>query len=84
MAQVKAAPLDIEAQIAKLQAQMADVELQKQYREETRRFVADCEAKHGIPSEEIHQAIDDGRLEETLKVVRWIFAYNRLCRAKRG
>lgn len=81
MAQVKSAPFDVEAEIARLRAQMADTALQQRFREETRTFVEQCEAKHGIPSEEIHQAIDDGRLEETFEVCRWIFAYERLCRA---
>lgn len=32
-----------------------------------------CEEKFGIPSSEIHEAIDDGRLVETLEVCEWIF-----------
>ncbi len=71
----------IEAQIAALTAQLNDAELQQRYREETRRNVARCERKFGIPSERIHEAIDAGTLEETLEVVEWIFDYNLLCRA---
>ena len=62
-------------------AQRDDAELQRRYRDETRRNVERCERKFGIPSERIHQAIDDGTLEETLEVVEWIFDYNLLCRA---
>jgi hypothetical protein len=71
----------IEAQIAALMAQLDDAELQQRYREETRLNVERCERKFGIPSERIHQAINDGTLEETLEVVHWIFDYNLLCRA---
>jgi hypothetical protein len=84
MAQVKSAPFDVEAEIARLRAQAADVALQQRFAEETRRFVERCEVKYGIPSEEIHQAIDDGRLEETFEVCQWIFEYELLCRAGKG
>jgi hypothetical protein len=84
MAQVKAARFDVEAEIARLHAQAADVELQQRFEEETRRTVARFEVKYGIPSAEIHQAIDDGRLEETFEVCQWIFEYESLCRAGTG
>jgi hypothetical protein len=71
----------IEAKIAALMAQRDDAAFQQRLRDETRRNVERCERKFGIPSERIHEAIDDGSLEETLEVVRWIFDYNRLCRA---
>ena len=81
MALTKPTSADIEARIAALMAQRDDAELQQRYRDETRRIVERCERKFGIPSERIHQAIDDGTLEETLEVVEWIFDYNSLCRA---
>jgi hypothetical protein len=80
MAQTKAAPFDVDAEIARLRAQAADAALQQQFAEENRRTVERFEAKYGIPSAEIHQAIDDGRLEETFEVCQWIFEYELLCR----
>ena len=71
----------IEAQIAALMAQRDDVTFQQRLREETRGNVERCDRKFGISSERIHEAIDDGSLEETLEVVEWIFDYNLLCRA---
>ena len=84
MAQVKTAPFDVEAEVARLRAQMKDVALQQQFDEENRRTVERFEAKYGIPSAEVHQAIDDGRLEETFEVCQWIFEYELLSRAERG
>lgn len=81
MALTRRRSADIEATIAALTAQREDAELQQRFRDETIGNVERCERKYGIPSERIHQAIDDGTLEETLEVVEWIFDYNRLCRA---
>jgi hypothetical protein len=72
---------DVEAKIAALMAQRDAAEAQQRNQDETRRNVERCERKFGIPSECIHQAIDNGTLEETLEVVEWIFDYNLLCRA---
>lgn len=40
--------------------------------------VAGYEARYGIKSDEIHQAIEDGRLRETEEVCDWIFDYDLL------
>lgn len=39
------------------------------------------EEQFGIPSSEVHEAIDDGRLQETLEVCKWIIDSERLARA---
>jgi hypothetical protein len=81
MALTRRISADIEATIAALMAQREDAELQQRFRDKTIRNVERCERKFDIPSACIHQAIDDGTLEETLEVAEWIFDYNRLCRA---
>ncbi|HET9661464.1 MAG TPA: hypothetical protein VFP05_14095 [Thermomicrobiales bacterium] len=40
------------------------------------------EAQFGIPSSEIHEAIDDGRLRETFDVTKWIMDFEMLSQAK--
>jgi hypothetical protein len=57
-----------------------DPELQARYLRELKENVARCEAKFGIPSEDIHDAIEEGRLVETLEVCDWIMDYNSLQR----
>lgn len=39
------------------------------------------EEQFGILSSEVHEAIDDGRLQETLEVCKWIIDFERLSRA---
>lgn len=39
------------------------------------------EEQFGIPSSDVHEAIDDGRLQETLEVCKWIIDFERLTRA---
>jgi hypothetical protein len=34
--------------------------------------IAANEAHYGLPSAEVHQAIDDGRIEETHQVCKWL------------
>jgi hypothetical protein len=36
------------------------------------------EAKYGIASRDVHDAIDNGQLSETHEVVRWIMDYELL------
>jgi len=43
--------------------------------------VAACERQFGLPSSEIHAAIDRGDLIETWEVCRWIMEYESLLRA---
>lgn len=40
------------------------------------------EQRYNLKSSEIHHRIDDGTLVETVDVSRWIFAVNKLERAK--
>ncbi len=39
------------------------------------------EEQFGIPSCDVHEAIEDGRLQETLEVCKWIMDFYRLTRA---
>ena len=36
------------------------------------------EEQFGIPSSDVHDAIEDGRLQETLEVCEWIIDFERL------
>jgi hypothetical protein len=47
-------------------------EVQRQFAEERREAIAGFEARYGIPSDQIHQAIEDGRLVETFEVNQWL------------
>ncbi|GBD22245.1 hypothetical protein HRbin28_02724 [bacterium HR28] len=49
-----------------------DPEVQRRFAEERRQAIAQFEQRYGIRSEQIHQAIDDGRLEETFEVNQWL------------
>lgn len=63
---------------------LADQAVIRRYREEVRalrRRVLAYEEQFGLPSSEIHEAIEDGRLHETLDVTYWIFDYERLINA---
>ena len=44
--------------------------------------IAGYEARFGIPSSEVHQAIDRGELRETLDVCHWLIDYDLLRRAQ--
>lgn len=59
-----------------------DLPAQRQRRRELAAQVAAYEARFGLPSTEIHDAIDDGRLVETLDVCNWIIDYERLVLAE--
>jgi hypothetical protein len=63
-------------------AQRYDPETQERLLQETRQSVERLEAKHGLPFQRIHQAIDEGTLVETFEICRWIFQYNWLHRAE--
>ena len=67
-----------EATLARWEAQLACPVVTEMREAEDRAFVAFCEAKYGIPSSEIHEAIDDGRLIESKEVCDWIFAHELL------
>lgn len=49
-----------------------DPEVQRRFAEERRQAIAAFEQRYGIPSEQIHQAIEDGRLKETFEVNQWL------------
>jgi len=63
---------------ARWEAQAASPVVTDMFEAEDRAFVAFCEAKYGIPSSDIHEAIDDGRLIESKEVCDWIFAHELL------
>jgi len=44
--------------------------------------VREYERRYEIPSNEVHEAIEDHRLHETADVVQWIFAIRALERAR--
>lgn len=50
--------------------------------ERLRAEIRNYERKYEIPSSEIHDRIDNGKLEETADVSNWIFAVNKLARAE--
>lgn len=50
-------------------------------RDELRARIEVYESKHGIPSADIHTAIDDGRLVESNEVCEWIIAHDILQRS---
>jgi phage baseplate assembly protein W len=49
-----------------------DPAVQRRFAEERRAAIAEYERRYGIRSDEIHQAIGDGRLEETFEVNQWL------------
>ena len=81
MALTKITSTEIDARVRQLLSQRDDVAAQERMLQETRLSVQRFEAKFGMPSERIHEAIEDGTLAETLEVCRWIFQYNLLRRA---
>ncbi len=56
--------------------------LERHYRRlaDLRANIAACEEKYGITSDQIHDAIENRELQETLEVCRWIMDYERLKR----
>jgi hypothetical protein len=44
--------------------------------------VREFERRYEMPSDEVHEAIEDHRLHETADVVQWIFAIRALERAR--
>jgi len=56
---------------AELRRQL-DPLVQRRFAEERRAAIAEYERRYGIRSDEIHQAIEDGRLEETFEVNQWL------------
>jgi hypothetical protein len=50
--------------------------------EETRQCVRHYDARYGIPSARIHEAIECGELDADRDAGHWLFAYSLLCRAE--
>lgn len=73
----------VQKEISRLLAQRDDPEEQARLLNETREIVAAFEKQFGLPSDQIHAAIDAGELIETEEVCHWIFQYNILQRATR-
>lgn len=48
------------------------------WRSELGTRIKELEARYGISSDQIHEAIDNGELQETLEVCDWIMDYNLL------
>lgn len=48
--------------------------------EKNRALIREMEEKYGIPSAELHEAIDDGRIQETFEVTTWLMAIDLLAR----
>lgn len=40
--------------------------------------IRENEIKFGVPATEVHQAIDDGRIDETFEVTKWLMDIHRL------
>jgi hypothetical protein len=59
-----------------------DVDRQVRLVEELRRSVRAYEARYGIPTERIHDAIDTGELVDDRDVGHWVFQYRLLCRVE--
>jgi hypothetical protein len=59
-----------------------DVEGQARKHEELRRIIASYELRYGVSSENLHDAIEAGLLDENQEVGDWIFQYSLLCRVE--
>lgn len=75
-------PSETAQQIAEYRAGRYDNERHARKREELRQIVASYEARFGMPSERLHEAIEAGLLDEDRDVGDWIFHYNLLCRVE--
>ncbi|MBA3413826.1 MAG: hypothetical protein H0U10_01190 [Chloroflexia bacterium] len=74
----------VEQTVARLYREMADPVLMAARLEEVRNRVAAYEREFGIPSSDIHAAIDRGDLVETWEVCGWIFDYESLLEDESG
>ena len=64
---------------------MAEMAVIEKYHESVRVLEAQVlayEQKYGIPSADVHDAIDDGRLVETEEVCDWLLDFEMLARVK--
>ena len=74
--------VESQQRIDELLRQRDDVDIQARLVEELRRAVGEYEARYGIPSARIHEAIDAGEIEEDRDVAHWLFQYSLLCRVE--
>ncbi len=72
----------VEETVARLYREMADPVLMAARLEQLRSRVAAYEREFGLPSADIHAAIDRGDLIETNEVCSWIMDYESLVRAE--
>ncbi len=72
----------VEQTVARLSREMADPVLMAARFEQLRNRVAAYEREFGLPSADIHGAIDRGDLVETWEVCKWIMDYESLLRAE--
>lgn len=83
MALKRTAPKEtVEETVARLYRELNDPVLMAARLEELGDRVAAYERQFGMPSSEIHAAIDRGDLVETLEVCKWIMDYESLLRAE--
>ncbi len=64
---------------------LTEMAVSDRYRESVRELEAQVlayEKKYGIPTSDVHDAIEDGRLIETEEVCDWILDSEMLARAK--
>lgn len=71
----------VAALLATIESDLATLRRVQSRRETLRARVESYEARFGIPSDEIHAAIDDGRLVESDEVCDWIIAHDVLQRS---
>lgn len=68
----------VEELIAQFEADGQDAELMARHQAELEARVAAYESKYGIPSSEVHAAIERKELRETLEVCDWLMDYHSL------
>jgi hypothetical protein len=67
-----------------LRAQATDPQRQVDLIERKRAAIREMEEKYGITSADVHNAIDEGRIEETYDVTMWLMDIHLLARIENG
>lgn len=80
MSHVRTSKQSVDELIEELLRQSEDTAYHETRRLELIAWVQSLEAKYGIKSSDIHDAIEDGRLDETHEVTQWIMDYELLRR----
>jgi predicted transcriptional regulator len=73
---------EIEQRLKELLEQRHDIQHQEKMLAELRESVKQYEARYGMSSDRVHDAIEAGELVEDLDVCDWIFQYNLLRRVE--